>query len=137
MPTPPAGSSTHDQSVTLARQSPRHRNPKSTCTPPATLANLFRPAKGSVHLARIGSPFHVGTLVGPVAWRDDLRSRLPREEIPPFLADLQALVAALREDRPRSEWTDRLTPRLRAHPELVLGYLSPGPPRDAVAAELT
>lgn len=69
-----------------------------------------------------------------MAWRDDLRDRLPREDIPPFLADLQALVAALREGRP---WADRLTPRLRAHPDLVLGYLSPGPARDAVAAALT
>lgn len=68
-----------------------------------------------------------------MAWRDDLRERLPRGEIPVFLTDLQALVAALREGRP---WRPMLTPRLRAHPDLVLGYLDPGPARDAVAGAL-
>lgn len=60
---------------------------------------------------------------------DALRSRLGRDAIPSFLADLQALVAALREDKP---WQDLLTTRLRAHPDLVLMYLSPGTKRDAV-----
>ena len=68
-----------------------------------------------------------------MAWRDDLRERLPRGDIPVFLTDLQALVAALREGRP---WAQRLTPRLRDHPDLVLGYLDPGPGRDAVADAL-
>lgn len=68
-----------------------------------------------------------------MAWPDDLRDRLPRQDIPAFLSDLQALVAALREGRP---WRDLLTPRLRAEPGLVLGYLDPGPARDAVADAL-
>lgn len=69
-----------------------------------------------------------------MSWQDDLRDRVPRQEIPDFLAELQALVAALREERP---WQPHLTPLLRAHRDLVLGYLTPGPARDAVAAKLT
>lgn len=68
-----------------------------------------------------------------MTWNERLKARLPREEIPAFLADLQALVAALREDRP---WQDLLTTRLRNEPDLVLGYLQPGAKRDEVADAL-
>lgn len=68
-----------------------------------------------------------------MSWNDELRAAMPREDIPAFLADLQALVAALREELPLEE---RLTARLRVHPELVLGYLQAGPKRDAVKAAL-
>lgn len=66
-----------------------------------------------------------------MTWNDDLRAAMPRDEIPAFLADLQTLVAALRENRP---WT--LSRTLCNHPGLVLDYLTPGPGRDAVAAAL-
>ncbi len=68
-----------------------------------------------------------------MTWSDDLRAQVPRSEIPLFLAELQALVAALREDR---EWQHLLTPPLRAHAELAIAYLQAGKKRDAVAAAM-
>ncbi len=68
-----------------------------------------------------------------MSWNDRLKQEIARGDIPEFLGDLQALVAALREDRP---WADRVTPILRDHPELVLEYLQPGAKRDAVAQSL-
>lgn len=68
-----------------------------------------------------------------MTWQDDLRAEVPRSEIPAFLVDLQALVAALREGRP---WHALVTQPLRDHPSLVQDYLSPGAARDAVADRL-
>ncbi len=64
-------------------------------------------------------------------WQARVKQTIPKAEIPQFLIDLQALVAALREDRP---WT--LTVGLRTYPALVLDYLDPGPKRDQVEAAL-
>ncbi len=58
---------------------------------------------------------------------------MPKEEIPAFLADLQALIAAMRDDQ---EWRSRLTPLLRAHAQLALDYMQDGPKKDAVRREL-
>jgi hypothetical protein len=66
-------------------------------------------------------------------WANALKAALPPAEIPDFLLDLQALVAALREDR---AWQHLLTPRLRAQPDLVLSYLTDGPKKRAVAAAI-
>lgn len=66
-------------------------------------------------------------------WRQRLKQEVPRDEIPAFLTDLQALVAALRDGVP---WEPLLTPRLRAHASLVVAYLDPGPKRAAVEAAL-
>lgn len=76
------------------------------------------------------------------AWRTQLTTTLPRQEIPPFLVDLQALVAKLRGFRDDlrvpepADLESLLTPRLRAHPELVTGYLDDARYRDIVAAML-
>ena len=72
-------------------------------------------------------------MAAPLGWSAQLRDAMPRSEIPAFLADLQALVAALREER---SWHGLLTARLRTHPDLVMAYLTPGPARDAVALAL-
>ena len=69
----------------------------------------------------------------PLGWSAQLREAMERDEIPLFLADLQALVAALREER---AWHGLFTARLRGHADLVLAYLTPGPARDAVAKAL-
>lgn len=68
---------------------------------------------------------------GGAAWRARLVAAVPREEIPAFLTELQALVQALRDD---ADWCARLTPRLCAWPDLTLGYLDAR--RDEVAAAL-
>lgn len=66
-----------------------------------------------------------------MSWPDRLKAEIPRDEIPAFLADLQSLVAALREER---AWA--LTPTLRQHPDLVLDYMTPGDKREQVKRAL-
>ncbi len=66
-------------------------------------------------------------------WSDRLKQSMPRDEIPAFLADLQALIAALRDDLP---WEPRLTERLRKHSGLALDYMQDGPKKDAVRRAL-
>lgn len=68
-----------------------------------------------------------------MTWNDRLRREVPKADIPTFLTELQALVAALREGRP---WDDLLTPLLREHPDITVGYLDPGPAKNAVAETL-
>lgn len=68
-----------------------------------------------------------------MTWPDRLRAELDRDAIPQYLADLQLLVAALREGR---RWEPLLSPRLRQHAALTVAYLQAGPKRDAVAREL-
>ncbi len=66
-------------------------------------------------------------------WSERLKQAIPKDEIPAFLADLQALIAAMRDDQP---WQDLLTPRLRAHAALALGYMQDGPKKEAVRRAL-
>lgn len=64
-----------------------------------------------------------------MSWTDRLRDELPREERAPFLNDLQALVASLREGR-----TPVITSRLLAHADLALAYLDEGPKKQRARA---
>ncbi len=66
-------------------------------------------------------------------WVGRLKAELPKQEIPAFLADLQALIAALRDDKP---WQALLTQRLRDHQLLALDYLQDGLKKDRVRREL-
>ncbi len=68
-----------------------------------------------------------------MTWNERLKAEVPKQDIPTFLIELQALVAALREERP---WQHLLTDTLRRHQELALAYMDAGPKRDAVAAAL-
>ncbi|MGB1585650.1 MAG: hypothetical protein ACPHID_01210 [Thermoplasmatota archaeon] len=68
-----------------------------------------------------------------MTWNDRLRRDVPKADIPTFLTELQALVAALREGRP---WDALLTPLLHEHADLTVGYLDPGPAKNAVAEAL-
>lgn len=75
-------------------------------------------------------------------WHDRLKVEVPREEIPAYLGDLQALVAGLRR------WRDDLkvptvddvrplvTPLLARHAGLTVGYISDPRYADIVAAAL-
>ncbi len=67
------------------------------------------------------------------SWSERLKQAMPRTDIPLFLADLQALIAAMRDDQP---WQSRLTPRLREHAQLALDYMQDGPKKDAVRSAL-
>lgn len=64
------------------------------------------------------------------SWHDRLKQEVPREEIPPFLGDLQALIAALRRYRDdlKVPTVDQvrplLTPRLMEHAGLTVEYVS-------------
>lgn len=69
-----------------------------------------------------------------MTWTKQLRNTLPREEIPKFLQDLQALVKALRNKD--EDWAERVTDRLKAQPDLVIDYLPEGKKRDRVEAVL-
>lgn len=62
-----------------------------------------------------------------MTWQDRMRAEMDRAEMPAFLTDLQALVAGVREGR-----TPTVTPRLRAHQDLVLDATDHHP--DVVAA---
>lgn len=76
------------------------------------------------------------------AWRTRLVAEVPREEIPRFLEDLQALVALLRRHREDlvvpEPGTVRplLTEALRRHGDLVVAYLDDARYRDVVATAL-
>lgn len=64
-------------------------------------------------------------------WNEQLKAEVPRSDIPTFLADLQALVAALREGR-----EPRATPVLRAHAALALAYMDEGAKKERARALL-
>lgn len=68
-----------------------------------------------------------------MTWADRVRAEMPKQDIPTFLGDVQALVAALREGR---EWEHLLSPTIHRHRELALAYLDDGPTKDRVAKEL-
>lgn len=67
-------------------------------------------------------------------WNRRLKDTVPKQDIPTFLVDLQALVAALREDRP---WEQLLTTCLREHAQLALDYMQDGAKKDAVRQALS
>lgn len=64
------------------------------------------------------------------SWQDRLKQQVPRDEIPSYLADLQALVAWLREWREAQQVPEpdhvapRLTPLLKEHAALTAGYVT-------------
>lgn len=57
-----------------------------------------------------------------MTWTDRLKDDVPLADRAAFLTDLQAFVAALREERP-----PRVTDLLIAHADLALAYLDDGP----------
>lgn len=63
-------------------------------------------------------------------WQDLLKQQVPRAQIPAYLADLQALVAWLREWREAQRIPDvpdvepRLTPLLKEHAGLTIAYIT-------------
>lgn len=65
-----------------------------------------------------------------LSWHDELKQEVPREQIPSYLAELQALVAGLREWREAQRVPQPqdvhplLTPLLLEHGELTAAYIT-------------
>lgn len=77
-----------------------------------------------------------------MTWHDRLKREVPRETIPAYLVELQALVAALRryrDDLQVPEVDDvrpLITPLLRAHPALTADYVGDARYADVVRRAL-
>lgn len=64
-----------------------------------------------------------------MTWNQQLKEEVPKADIPTFLSDLQALVAALREGREPVAST-----LLHRHAELALAYMDEGPKKEQARA---
>lgn len=76
------------------------------------------------------SPWPSSPVLVPDSWQDRLKAELPREEIPGYLSELQALVAELRRWRDAqrvptpADIRPSITTGLQAHPELTVAYIT-------------
>jgi hypothetical protein len=76
-------------------------------------------------------------------WQERLKAQVPREKIPQYLSQLQALVARLREWRDAQRVPEPgdiaplLTPLLREHADLTVGYVTDPRYAEVVEAALS